>query len=401
MCVLTVNTGTVADITVQTPGGRVDIPRRCAHRRRARSARARSRSPSATPAGSGLRFAAAERPCHRCYRRHPCTLIDNGMPVVVLPADHFGITGYESRDELNADRALASQLESIRLQGRADDEARRCRCQANPQDDAHLAPAYRRHCKHPHFHPPRLSRQHRRARRRDGRHCLCTQRIGCGRRRGNGHRAARMSIEHPSGEFTVELDLQDRHLTARKSYKAALLRTARRLFAGTVAVPQLGSGPELNAKTRNQGRSRMTAKTGIVVSAHSADFVWRAGGAIALHAEQGYHVRVDLPVIWRTRRIRKALAREGHDGGNRQARAAQGGTGCSRHSGMRSRVPRPRRLSPRHRDKDLLFTLVDHFRELHAELRALALAGRPLQFRSSARHAPGPGSAHHRSGPWP
>lgn len=33
-------------------------------------------------------------------------------------------------------------------------------------------------------------------------------------------------------------------------------------------------------------------KTALVVSAHSADFVWRAGGAIALHAARGYHVRV-------------------------------------------------------------------------------------------------------------
>jgi len=30
----------------------------------------------------------------------------------------------------------------------------------------------------------------------------------------------------------------------------------------------------------------------IVVSAHAADFIWRAGGAIALYAERGYHVRV-------------------------------------------------------------------------------------------------------------
>jgi 4-oxalomesaconate hydratase len=34
------------------------------------------------------------------------------------------------------------------------------------------------------------------------------------------------------------------------------------------------------------------SKTALVVSAHSADFVWRAGGAIALHAEQGYAVTV-------------------------------------------------------------------------------------------------------------
>lgn len=34
------------------------------------------------------------------------------------------------------------------------------------------------------------------------------------------------------------------------------------------------------------------AKTALVVSAHSADFVWRAGGAIALHAKQGYNVHI-------------------------------------------------------------------------------------------------------------
>lgn len=34
------------------------------------------------------------------------------------------------------------------------------------------------------------------------------------------------------------------------------------------------------------------AKTVLVVSAHAADFVWRAGGAIALYAERGYRVRI-------------------------------------------------------------------------------------------------------------
>jgi 4-oxalomesaconate hydratase len=33
-------------------------------------------------------------------------------------------------------------------------------------------------------------------------------------------------------------------------------------------------------------------KTAMVISAHSADFVWRAGGAIALYAERGYEVIV-------------------------------------------------------------------------------------------------------------
>ncbi len=36
----------------------------------------------------------------------------------------------------------------------------------------------------------------------------------------------------------------------------------------------------------------VSEKSALVVSAHSADFVWRAGGAIALHALQGYQVHV-------------------------------------------------------------------------------------------------------------
>lgn len=35
-----------------------------------------------------------------------------------------------------------------------------------------------------------------------------------------------------------------------------------------------------------------TVKTALVISAHAADFVWRAGGAIALHQKLGYEVTV-------------------------------------------------------------------------------------------------------------
>jgi 4-oxalomesaconate hydratase len=35
-----------------------------------------------------------------------------------------------------------------------------------------------------------------------------------------------------------------------------------------------------------------TPKTALVVSAHSADFVWRCGGAIALYASRGWRVRI-------------------------------------------------------------------------------------------------------------
>lgn len=38
--------------------------------------------------------------------------------------------------------------------------------------------------------------------------------------------------------------------------------------------------------------SNSSKKTGLIVSAHSADFVWRAGGAAALYASKGWHVRI-------------------------------------------------------------------------------------------------------------
>ena len=43
------------------------------------------------------------------------TCIDNGMPVVLMEAKSFCRTGYESRDDLNADWKLKEKIEAIRL----------------------------------------------------------------------------------------------------------------------------------------------------------------------------------------------------------------------------------------------------------------------------------------------
>jgi 4-oxalomesaconate tautomerase len=45
----------------------------------------------------------------------PVTLIDNGMPCVVMKAEDVGITGYEDRDTLDADGELKARIEAIRL----------------------------------------------------------------------------------------------------------------------------------------------------------------------------------------------------------------------------------------------------------------------------------------------
>lgn len=45
-----------------------------------------------------------------------CTLIDNGMPVVVMRASDFGLTGQESAPEIEAMGAVTGRVEAIRLQ---------------------------------------------------------------------------------------------------------------------------------------------------------------------------------------------------------------------------------------------------------------------------------------------
>jgi 4-oxalomesaconate tautomerase len=45
-----------------------------------------------------------------------CTLIDNGMPCVIMRASDFGLTGQEGRDELDAHAGVKARIEAIRLQ---------------------------------------------------------------------------------------------------------------------------------------------------------------------------------------------------------------------------------------------------------------------------------------------
>src|SRR5581483_11283346 len=53
------------------------------------------------------------------------------------------------------------------------------------------------------------------------------------------------------------------------------------------------SGRERLAVHHNSEVPIVTSKrTAMVISAHSADFVWRAGGAIALYAERGWEITV-------------------------------------------------------------------------------------------------------------
>ena len=107
-----INTGDLAAETFATPGGRVEydgdvsiagVPGTAAPIEIELSAGADARL---LPTGN----VADELDGHRV------TLIDNGMPVVLLSADEFGVTGTESPGELEERGDLKDALESIRLQ---------------------------------------------------------------------------------------------------------------------------------------------------------------------------------------------------------------------------------------------------------------------------------------------
>ena len=108
------NTGQTAVATVQTPGGTV---------RYAGDARIDGVPGAAAPVPLQFRDTAgatcgALLPTGRAVDRVDgidVTLIDNGMPCVVLRAEDAGIAGDESRAALDADEALKIRLERLRL----------------------------------------------------------------------------------------------------------------------------------------------------------------------------------------------------------------------------------------------------------------------------------------------
>jgi 4-oxalomesaconate tautomerase len=110
-----VNSDQVAEVTLQTPGGivsysgdaRIDgVP--------GTSAPVLQNFPEAAGSSCGALLPTGNEV--DVFDDIPVTCIDNGMPVIVLRASDMGVSGYESREELDANEALKARLESIRLQ---------------------------------------------------------------------------------------------------------------------------------------------------------------------------------------------------------------------------------------------------------------------------------------------
>lgn len=162
------------------------------------------------------------------------TCIDNGMPVVLLRAADLGVSGYETRESLDADCDLKARLESIRLQAgprmnlgdvRQRNVPKMCLI-SPPQHGGAINTRtfipHRCHASIGVFGAVSAATA-----------CLVKGAITQEVAQSSEDQIQRLSVEHPSGEFSVEVHLQGGQVAA-----CGLIRTARVLFDGLVCIPR-------------------------------------------------------------------------------------------------------------------------------------------------------------------
>ena len=224
------NTGQIAKARVQTPGGRVTyrgeiaidgVPGTASPIAITFQDTAGSSCGALLPTGNEMdRVDGVE-----------ATLIDNGMPTVILRATDMGVSGLEHRDELEANTELRRRLESIRLQCGPLMNLGDVREKSVPKLTMVSSPTRGGTINTRTFIPHR-----------------CHASIGvlgavsvataCMLGGSPASEFAeipagagkQLNIEHPSGKTTVLLEMDDQ--AAVRS--AAIVRTARKLFDGTV-----------------------------------------------------------------------------------------------------------------------------------------------------------------------
>lgn len=164
------------------------------------------------------------------------TCIDNGMPLVMLRAADLGRTGYESVVQMNADDELKTKLEALRLKtgelmGLGDvakkTYPKMCLI-APPQQGGSIATR----CFIPHVCHDAIGVL---AAVTVGTACVLDGSVAAGIAVVPAGSSKSISVEHPSGEFTVELEVDP--ACPQNVMRAALLRTARLLMRGEVMIP--------------------------------------------------------------------------------------------------------------------------------------------------------------------
>lgn len=228
------NTGSIAVAAVQTPGGRVAYDG---------EARIDGVPGTAAPipidfldvAGSSCGALLPTGNARDVVEGVEVTCIDNGMPVVVMRAADLGKTGYESPEALEADAALKAKVEAIRLAvgpmmnlGDVTKKTVPKMClAAAPQKGGAICTR--------NFIPHRVHEA-------IGVFGAVSVATACVTPGSVTEGLARVSdpssleVEHPTGFFTVAMDVEVTDGEVRV-HRAALLRTARMLMAGEVYVP--------------------------------------------------------------------------------------------------------------------------------------------------------------------
>ena len=160
------------------------------------------------------------------------TMIDNGMPVIVLAAAAVGRTGHESRDTLNTDAELKARLEEIRLAAGPLMRLGDVRAKVVPKIALVAPPAAGGHVATRSFIPHECHAA-------IGVLAAVTVATACVLPGSPAAAVARipegrvktLSVEHPTGEFSVRLELGGTPELPSVE-RAGLLRTARLLFDG-------------------------------------------------------------------------------------------------------------------------------------------------------------------------
>jgi 4-oxalomesaconate tautomerase len=168
----------------------------------------------------------------------PLTCIDNGMPVVVMRASDLDRTGYETADTLDADDQLKRRLEAIRLQvgpmTNLGDVAKKavpkmCLVAAPRNGGAISTRTFIPHVCHSSV----------------GVLGAVTVATACVLPNSTAYGLAKLptgnpmsvSVEHPTGEFSIEMELGTAG-NVPTVQRASLLRTARMLMEGHASIPR-------------------------------------------------------------------------------------------------------------------------------------------------------------------
>jgi len=167
------------------------------------------------------------------------TCVDNGMPVVCLAAADLGVSGQESPAELEADDSLKAKIEAVRLAAgklmNLGDVARKTVPKMSLLSPAQHGGAISTRTFIPHrvheaigvFGAVSVATA-----------CLVPGSVAADIAKiGTATGTRELDVEHPTGFFTVTMDVveEDGAVVVRRS---ALLRTARLLMRGEVLVPR-------------------------------------------------------------------------------------------------------------------------------------------------------------------